>query len=114
MTERGSVTVLAAAVLAVTVLIGGTLVWVQSLVVAKAEVQAAADAAALAAAASADPRRAASVVAAANGARLVECRCRVGPTFLVVVERRVSGPIPLTVTAGARSEQVRSRIAPYS
>lgn len=112
MTERGSITVLAAAVLSVTVLIGGTLVWVQTLVVAKAAVQTAADAAALAAAVSADPRRAASAVAAANGARLVECRCRFGPPFLVVVERRVPGPVPLTVRAGARSEQVS--VAPYS
>jgi secretion/DNA translocation related TadE-like protein len=107
--DRGSTTVLVAAILSVVVLCGGTLLWVQSLVVAKAAAQTAADAAALAAAASGDPRVAASV-AEANGATLVECRCRSGPVVLVVVERVVSGAV--TVRAGARSERIRAR--PYS
>lgn len=81
MTERGSASVLAAAVVAVVVLLGLGAAGAGGLAVVKVRTQTAADAAALAAAPATfhgpDPRTVAARYAAANGAALHSCRCRV-------------------------------------
>jgi hypothetical protein len=96
LSQRGSTTVLAAAIAAITALAGVVTADVYRLVVAKAVAQAAADAAALAAApltfaalgSDRSPRAEAEVFATANGARLVSCDCvedRVWRARVVVV-----------------------------
>jgi len=81
--ERGAVSILAVAAIALTVALGLTATTVGALIVARAAAQTAADAAALAAApvtfdsfgTERSPAGEASFFAEANGARLVECRC---------------------------------------
>lgn len=77
--ERGSTTVLGLAVIGLVVLVGVSLVSVLAAVSVRIEVETAADAAALAAVVAAidgrPPAASAAGVAAANGARLVRCRC---------------------------------------
>jgi hypothetical protein len=88
-TERGAVSVLAAALTAITLLLGLVGAEVYRLVVAKAMAQAAADAAALAAApvtflpfgSELDPGGEAETFAKSNGARLVDCLCPVDPVW---------------------------------
>ena len=83
--ETGAVGLLAAAMATVAVVLALLLADVARVVVARSQVTTAADAAALAAApvtfsafgTSGDPGREAAAVAAANGARLVECLCPV-------------------------------------
>lgn len=77
--QRGSATVLGVAVIGLVVLVGVSLVTVLAAVSVRIEVETAADAAALAAVVAAidgrPPVASAASVAAANGARLVRCRC---------------------------------------
>ncbi len=89
MSERGATSLLAAAILALTVFAGLTGVEVYRLVTAKAVAQTAADAAALAAApltfapfgSDSSPEVEAGMFAAANGSTLVECRCPYDPVW---------------------------------
>ncbi len=77
MTERGSASILAAAVSTLVLLVGLAVVTAGGLVAGALGAQVAAEAAALAAVSPAvtDPMRAASEVAALNNASLVTCRC---------------------------------------
>lgn len=83
MNDRGSISILAAAGLGLTVLLGITAMGVASLVLARTMAQTAADAAALAAApvtfdsfgTERSPTAEAAYFAEANGAVLVECQC---------------------------------------
>jgi secretion/DNA translocation related TadE-like protein len=77
--EGGSATVLGLAVIGLVVLVGVLLVTLLAAVAVRIEAETAADAAALAAVVAAidgrSPAASAAEVAAANGARLVRCRC---------------------------------------
>jgi secretion/DNA translocation related TadE-like protein len=117
MSERGSASLLGAAVIAVTLLLGLAGASAAGLVGARLEVQAAADAAALAAApltyTGGDPAAEAARFAAANGARLVSCECRRDPrpvarVVTVVVEAGVHGGLlgRVTLRAEAQAEYV--------
>ena len=111
--ERGSVSVVAAAVLLVTVVLALASVDVLRVLSAKDRAQTAADAAALAAAqelmmpSQRSPAQVAATYATDNGATLVACRCDFGSTDAVVtVERTVSLPFlgeRRTVRATARA-----------
>lgn len=89
MSQRGTTTVLAAAIAALTVFAGLVGVEVYRLVTAKAVAQTAADAAALAAApltfaafgSETGPEAEAGIYAAANGSELVECLCPFDPVW---------------------------------
>lgn len=89
--DRGSAAVVLVAVIALVMMLGGGLAAVAVLWQARAQASAAADAAALAAApvtfraygASGTPAAEAARFAAANGARLVECRCPVDRSWVV-------------------------------
>lgn len=117
--ERGAVTPVLLAVLAVVLVLAIGIADVGILLAARLQAGAAADAAALAAApvtfrpfgAAAGPVEEAHRLAAANGARLVGCACRTQPswetrTVLVVVERRVPliGFGAVTATASSSAE----------
>ena len=99
--QRGSATVFGVVVIGLIVLLGLTLVTVLGAVAVRIETETAADAAALAAVAAAvdgrAPRAHAASAAAANGAKLVRCRCPgfSGGTFsaTVLVAREVRIPI---------------------
>jgi secretion/DNA translocation related TadE-like protein len=111
--ERGSVSVVTAALLLITVVLALGCVDVFRVLSAKDRAQTAADAAALAAAqelvlpSEGSPGEVATEYAADNGARLVSCRCDAGSTDAVVtVERTVSLPFlggRRTVRATARA-----------
>jgi uncharacterized membrane protein len=119
-TDRGTTSVLVAAVLLLVTVLGVALiVGLGRLAAARAALQGAADAAALAAAPAtfdpfggpSDPKVAAERMASANGALLVACDCDLDPTWaprVVVVEvaRRVVvlGPFDPVVTARAAAE----------
>lgn len=98
--QRGSATVFAVAVIGVVVAVGLALVSVVALASVRIETETAADAAALAAVAAAvegrTPSLAAASIAAANGARLIRCRCPrfSGQSFVatVLVARDVRMP----------------------
>ena len=100
--ETGAVGLLAAALTALAVVLALMVIDVARVVAVRGQVVTAADAAALAAApvtfssfgTSGDPAREAAVVAAGNGARLVECRCPVDRSW----DSRV-----VTVTAAMRT-----------
>lgn len=102
MTERGSISVLAAVVVAITLLLGLVGAEVYRLVVAKAMAQAAADAAALAAApvtfasfgSELSPHGEAEKFALVNGARLVDCLCPADPVWR---QRVVTVTVAVTV-----------------
>lgn len=89
--QRGSATVLAVAVIGVVLGVGVTLASVLVVVSVRVETETAADAAALAAVSAAiegrAPGPAAASVAAANGARLLRCRCPrfTGESFVATV-----------------------------
>jgi secretion/DNA translocation related TadE-like protein len=110
--ERGSVTVLVAAVL----LLSGALALISvdllRALEAKARAQTAADAAALAAAqeiaapSSGSPVEVASEYAQRNGATLIECKCQVGGSEAVV---RVEVPVRLVFVGPDRTVAQRAR-----
>jgi secretion/DNA translocation related TadE-like protein len=114
-TERGSASLLAAALSAVILLLGLMMVTVIGVVSAAVHASTAADAAALAAVSpvAESPEAAARGVAALNGARLVSCRCPVAPftgpvSAHVVVETVVRVPFfgPIRIPAQSRAEFV--------
>lgn len=112
--ERGSVTVLGAAVLVVLMIIAMGLADLARVLVATGRAQAAADAAALAAAQSLafptelEPEPAARALAERNGAALASCVCEPG-TFDAQVEVRIPvgvlllGPDDLVVAGSSRA-----------
>ncbi len=119
--ERGSATILALALVLVVIATCLTLLAAVQLVTARARAITAADAAALAAAPatfpaladSATPIEVAAELAAANGARLLECRCSVVETFEprqveveVVVATRIAIVGEVEVRAASRAEYV--------
>ncbi len=99
--ENGAVGLLAAALVALSVVLALLVIDVARVAAVRAQVMAAADAAALAAApvtfsafgTSGDPSREAARVAAANGARLVECRCPIDRSW---DERTVTATVVAT------------------
>jgi secretion/DNA translocation related TadE-like protein len=111
--EGGSVSLVTAALLLITVVLALACVDVLRVLSAKDRAQTAADAAALAAAqnlvapSEQSPAEIAAAYAADNGATLVVCRCDAGSTeALVIVERSVSLPFlggNRTVRASARA-----------
>ncbi|MGH8924967.1 MAG: Rv3654c family TadE-like protein [Acidimicrobiia bacterium] len=119
--ERGSATILALALVLVVIATCLALLAAVQLVTARARAITAADAAALAAAPatfpaladSATPIEVAAELAAANGARLLECRCSVVETFEprqveveVVVATRIAIVGEVEVRAASRAEYV--------
>ena len=119
MNQRGAISILGAALVGLTVLLGSTAMGIASLVLARGEAQLAADAAALAAApvtfapfgTERTPSEEATFFADANGARLMECRCDPDPVWrsrVVTVTVSVALPwipVPLVgVTATASAE----------
>jgi Flp pilus assembly protein TadG len=108
-TERGSTTVLLAAIAATTLLLGSAVVALHTLVTARIALQTAADAAALAAVDGGCVT--AARAAAANGAAMVRCSADPGrPSFVLVRSTVGAGPFgSLLSTAGARAERVPSR-----
>ena len=111
--ERGSVSVVLAAVLLVTLIMVLAVADLGRVFVARSRARTAADAAALAAAqelafpSGLEPSSLASRYAAANGGELSVCRCLAG-TFEAVVEVRVSAG-DLMVLPGAPTAVARSR-----
>jgi secretion/DNA translocation related TadE-like protein len=112
--ERGSVTVVAAGLLVVGILLVMASADVSRALMAASRAQTAADAAALAAAqalalpSGGEPRAAASAYAAANGGTLVGCTCERGSTEAVVEVSVQAGSFlflhnPGTVTRKARA-----------
>ena len=117
MSERGSGTVLAIGLMAVTVVVGLTVVSATQVVIARARAVVAADAAALAAApmtfppvAQGDsPEVIARKFALMNGARLIRCECVVLATFDPrSVEVEVAIPVVL-ILVGPRYVRATSR-----
>ena len=121
MRENGGGSVLAVAGVAVMVVVTLAVVGATQIVTARARAVAAADAAALAAAVNtyppaadrASPRLAASQIAAANGATLVDCRCRVDATLQArSIRVRVTVPVevvllgPVRIGASSRAEYI--------
>ncbi|HEX2152674.1 MAG TPA: Rv3654c family TadE-like protein [Acidimicrobiia bacterium] len=115
MTERGSATIVAIALVSGLTLVAGGLVGVARLVAAQVQATAAADAAALAAAPltflPGDPRGEARDYASANGARLTACVCWSDTSFrsrvvTVTVAKEVVVPVfgSLVVKARAAAE----------
>lgn len=108
--ERGSVTVISAAIVAVCLLMAVALAGLAGVQTARGRAQTAADLAALAAAHSlasfeADPCRQAAGVAAANGAAVSSCGI-VGRDVIVETRVPVAGPLSparLTASAAARA-----------
>jgi secretion/DNA translocation related TadE-like protein len=113
-TERGSASVAAMALIVVTLVVGMAVVDVTSLLAARLQAEAAADAAALAAApltflGGSDPRTEAARLAGANGAGLRACRCPIDRSLAVrVVEVEVEVPVA-TMAVGRHLVVVRSR-----
>jgi secretion/DNA translocation related TadE-like protein len=111
--EQGSVSLVTAALVLITVVLALGCVDVLQVLAAKDRAQMAADAAALAAAqelvlpSEGSPAEVAAAYAADNGAKLVVCRCDAGSTdAAVTVERTVSLPFlggRRTVRASARA-----------
>lgn len=106
MRERGSASVLAASLIAVTIVAGLALVAGTQIVIGRARAVTAADAAALAAAPVTFPpvgqgnlpANVAREFALANGARLIRCECVVLPTFAPrAVEVEVGVPMELAI-----------------
>ena len=115
MSERGSATVIALAVVTILLMVSAALVAVGRMVGVQIQATAAADAAALAAAPltflPGDPRAEASRFAALNATMLVACRCPTDPSFrvrtvTVEVAREVDLPLfgPVTVRGRAAAE----------
>jgi len=108
--ENGSVGLLVAALGAVTIIVSLLVIDVAHVVAARAGLTTAADAAALAAApvtfssfgTSGNPRQAAAVVAAANGAVLVDCECDIDSSWAT---RRVTVTVGLAVDLVLLSDQ---------
>ena len=108
--ERGSVTVISAAIVAVCLLMAAALAGLAGVQTARGRAQTAADLAALAAAHSlasleADPCGQAASVAAANGADVSSCVV-VGRDVIVEARVQVAGPLSsagLTASAAARA-----------
>ncbi len=112
--ERGSVTIVAAAVLLLVVVLGLGVADVCRVLVGSSRAQTAADAAALAAAqelafpSGLDPAQAAGEFAERNGASLTACECEVGSTEAIVTVELPVGPLFLagsgrTARADARA-----------
>jgi secretion/DNA translocation related TadE-like protein len=111
-TERGSVTILVAAVLLLTGILALASVDLLQALEAKARAQTAADAAALAAAqemvvsSSDDPADSAAEYAQRNGATLLECDCSIGGSQAVV---RVEVPLRLVFVGPDRTVAGKAR-----
>lgn len=111
--ERGSVSIVVAALVAMILVLGLGAADLAKALVAVSRAQSAADAAALAAAqelalpSGREPADAASEYAARNGAELIECRCEAG-TLEATVQVRV--PVGyLSTLGGDRSVEARAR-----
>ncbi len=110
--ERGSVSILVAAVLALAAALALVSVDLLGALHTKARAQTAADAAALAAAqqmvlpSAVDPSRAAREFARRNGATLVACDCPAGGSEAVV---EVTLPVPMIFLAGMHTVRGRAR-----
>lgn len=114
MTERGALTIMTAAIMSLLLALGMALVDVTKLLAVRAGVEAAADAAALAAAPltfvpGSSPAGEAASFATANGARLIDCRCRVDRSWRVrTVEVMVEAEARLMIL-GRHTVRVASR-----
>jgi len=112
--ERGSVTVVAAGLLAVCVLLAMASADVTRVLMAEDRAQTAADAAALAAAealvspSGGDPHAVASEYAAANGGALVSCTCAPGTAEAIVETAVPPGPLLLLGTPGTITRRARA------
>ena len=110
--ERGSVSVVAIAIVAITMVIGLGAADLAKVLVAATRAQSAADAAALAAAqelalpAGLQPAEAAAEYAGRNGAELLECRCDPGTLEATVLVRVAVGD--LLLVGGERSVDARA------
>jgi secretion/DNA translocation related TadE-like protein len=111
--QRGSVTLVAAAMMVMALTFAVGLADVARVLLAAARAQTAADASALAAAqelavpTGRDPSEVAREYAGDNGAELVDCRCSVGSSDAVVTARIEVGP--LLLFADDRSVDARAR-----
>jgi secretion/DNA translocation related TadE-like protein len=111
--ERGSVTLVVAALVAMILVLGLGAADLARALVAASRAQSAADAAALAAAqelalpAGREPADAAAEYAALNGAELIECRCAVGTLEATVLVRLPVGH--LATLPGDRLVEAKAR-----